>query len=281
MHGCWLLVLAAAGAAVGGGPPNGDGAEPARRAELITAERAAEEDLLVVLPAAIDMGRVPAGDRRSRRVWIINPSETETLRVSAVRFDCGCVTTPSFGTLELKPGRARPVDLEIAAPPEAGKRRDVRVFFVLDNGDAVFSTIALETVGPDEGYTIDPPADQNDVLVLPGLSELGDLPLGERRELTLWLINQSKAPVAIERIKSSCPCLSAGRFETEVITPGEAARLDLALRPETEPLDMRHVRVAVFNTQGLVGEAEVRYSVGQTTPDETDGWDTVEETPKK
>lgn len=276
-----MLVLAAAGVAIGGGPPIGDGAEPARKAELITSERAAEEDLMVVLPGEIDMGRVPAGDRRSRRVWIINPSETESLRVKAVRFDCGCVTAPSFGTLELEPGRARPVDLEIAAPPETGKRRDVRVFFVLDNGDAVFSTIAFETVGPDEEYSIDPPADQSDVLALPGLSELGDLPLATRHEFTLWLINQSKAPVAIERVKSSCPCLSAVGFEPEVIAPGEAARLDLALRPETEPLDKRHVRLAVFNSLGLVVEAEVRYSAGQKVPGEAEGWETIDETTEK
>ncbi len=281
VHGVWLLVLAAAGAAIGGGPPNGDGAEPARQAELITAERAAEEDLLVVLPRKIDMGFVPVGDERQRRVWVINPSETENLRIAAVRFDCGCTTAPDFQVMTLEPGEARPVDLEITAPTEAGKRRDVRVFFVLENGDAVFSTLHLETVALCSGFSIDPPVSEADVLALPGEIDLGNLPLGERGALTVWLVNQSDRPRQIEKLRTSCPCLSAPEFESEVIEPGRALRLDLMLRPETEPLDKRRVRLYALDGDGMLAEAEIVYSAGQDDIDGSDGWETVEESPKK
>lgn len=279
-HGLWIVVLAMAAAAFGT-PPQGsstpvpeEGSEPARKSELITAERAADEDLLVVLPRKIEMGFVPVGDERHRRLWVINPSETEDMRIKAVRFDCGCTTAPEFQVMTLEPGEARHVDLEIHAPGEAGKRRDVRVFFVLDNGDAVFSTVHLETVALCSGFSIDPPVSDADVLALPGEIDLGDLPLGERGAATVWIVNRSKEARQIEKLKTSCPCLSAPAFESAAIEPGKAARIDLLLRPETQPLEERRVRLYAMDDAGLMAEMEIVYSAGQKPAG--NGWDTID-----
>ncbi len=277
MNGPGLVMVGALslGVLFGRGVAAGD-AEPApERAELITAERAAEEDLLVVVPSKIEMGMVPIGDERRRRVWVINPSEAEDLRIKAVRFDCGCTTAPGFQVMTLGPGEARAVDLEIHAPMEVGTRRDVRVFYVLESGDAVFSTVHLETVDTCSGFSIDPPAPEDDVLVLRGEMDLGDLPLGVRTEFTAWFVNQSDAPRQIEKLKTSCGCLSAPGFESGVIEPGRAVRVDLVLRPEMDPLEERRVRLVAMDAGGVLAEMSIVYSVGMRPVD--DGWETVTE----
>lgn len=248
--------------------------ETKRPAELITAEEAASDDLLVVLPRAIEMGLVPTSDQRTRRVWVINPSETEPIRIKAVRFDCGCTTAPDFQVMTLKPGEARPVDLKIETPAEAGKRRDVRVFFVLESGDAVFSTVHFETVDECSGFSIDPPIEEQAVLALPGELDLGDLELGEQGAFTVWMVNHTDRPRRIERLKTSCTCLSAPDFDSKEIEPGHAARIDLRLRPETEPLMERRVRLYALDADGLMAEMEIRYSAGQG-PAPDGGWETV------
>ncbi|MCA9283347.1 MAG: DUF1573 domain-containing protein [Phycisphaerales bacterium] len=248
-------------------------------AELITAADAAEDDLLVVVPGAMDMGFVTIGDERHRRVWVINPSETDELRIKAVRFDCGCTTAPGFQLMTLEPGEARAIDLEIHAPIEVGKQRDVRVFYVLENGDAVFSTVHFETVDTCSGFSIDPPVSEDDVLALPGEMDLGDLPLEERTEFTMWFVNQSDTPRQIEKLKTSCGCLSASGFEPSVIEPGHAVRVDLTLRQELEPLDERRVRLVAMDAVGVMAETTIVYSVGTKQAD--DGWETVPVTPEQ
>lgn len=258
-------------------PPPQRTQTPAPKAALITAERAAAGNLLVILPRKTEMGFVPVGDARQRRVWVINPSETEELRIKALRFDCGCATAPEFQAMTLEPNEARHVDLHIHAPEQAGVRRDIRAFFVLENGDAVFSTIHLETVDIGSAYSIDPPPPGDDVIALPDEHDLGDLPLGERGRSTVWFVNQSKRAKQIEKLRTSCPCLSAPGFESRIIEPGMAMRVDLTLRAETEPLARRRVGLYALDADGLMAEARITYSAGQTPPGEADGWNTVQE----
>ena len=68
----------------------------------------------------------------------------------------------------------------------------------------------------------------------PELVLLGTLAAGQHAEATITLLNPSRDAVQIDRVETSCPCLSAEPTKFKV-GPGESAEVRLAFDPSQEP----------------------------------------------
>lgn len=161
-------------------PSPGASGSAQNRTDGATSQVATAGPQVAVERLAVNLGRVPTGQKRSGTFTIGNTSD-KPLNVLRAVSDCDCLSFPGL-PMQLQPGAMRDLTVDFAAPKNSGQYSHK---IVLQTDDKSRPTITLKFEA-----SVGMPLE-----VKPAILDLGYLAAGQERTVNVTIVNHGDKPI--------------------------------------------------------------------------------------
>ena len=211
-----------------------------------------DRELPLLTSPLIELGEVVAGSTIETTLYVVNPSD-QPVAVKDTRASCGCTTLGHDGAFRVGAGGFMEIPLTINVPEKPGTSKDAGVSVVLDDRNAMKTSITMDIVS-----AASETSDRPDVVVVPRLLDLGDVPTESRHERFVWVINPGDEAVEVSGVKAGCGCTTFAGFEPVALAPGAMVRVPLAFQAKKKAGPVRDITMHVMSGGERIGAGMVR-----------------------